>query len=89
MLSIGRDNLQFYLNFAQFSTLGGMNLDGCNGYDGLKGYNPYGGFRDYTAGITYNGIIGGIFPGFIEYGGYTKELEFMGVVEEVEKGILK
>ena len=26
-LSIGRDNLQFYPNFALFSTLGGMNLD--------------------------------------------------------------
>ena len=30
MVSIGGDNLQFYSNFAQFSTLGGMNLDhGC------------------------------------------------------------
>ena len=27
LLSIGGDNLQFYLNFALFSTLGGMNLD--------------------------------------------------------------
>ena len=27
MLSIGGDNLQFYLNFALFSTLGGMKLD--------------------------------------------------------------
>ena len=27
MLSIGRDNLQFYPNFALFSTLGGMNID--------------------------------------------------------------
>ena len=27
MLSIGGDNLQFYLNFAQLSTLEGMNLD--------------------------------------------------------------
>ena len=27
MLSIGGDNLQFYFNFALFSTLGGMNLD--------------------------------------------------------------
>ena len=26
-LSIGGDNLQFYPNFALFSTLGGMNLD--------------------------------------------------------------
>ena len=27
LLSIGGDNLQFYPNFALFSTLGGMNLD--------------------------------------------------------------
>ena len=27
MLSIGGDNLQFYPNFAQFSTLGGIKLD--------------------------------------------------------------
>ena len=27
LLNIGGDNLQFYPNFAQFSTLGGMNLD--------------------------------------------------------------
>ena len=27
LLSIGEDNLQFYPNFALFSTLGGMNLD--------------------------------------------------------------
>ena len=27
LLSIGGDNLQFYPNFARFSTLGGMNLD--------------------------------------------------------------
>ena len=27
MLSFGGDNLQFYPNFALFSTLGGMNLD--------------------------------------------------------------
>ena len=27
MLSIGGDNLQFYPNFALFSTLGGMKLD--------------------------------------------------------------